>query len=157
MRSEISGDERAALKEVASGCLCQKARNAARALTRFYDRYFSGSGTEPTQFNLLVAIRLSEPVSIIPLADRLGLERTTLTRNLNLLVRDGLVETKTGGDARQRLLSLTEAGRCALNENLAHWKRAQESAISVLGKKDFSRLSTALSLANKITTTKKVI
>ena len=64
------------------GCLCQKARNAARALTRFYDRYFSGSGTEPTQFNLLVAIRLSEPVSIIPLADRLGLERQGLRPDL---------------------------------------------------------------------------
>lgn len=153
MRNDLAANERAALREVASSCLCQKARNAARVLTRFYDRYYAGSGIEPTQFNLLVAIRLSEPVSLVQLASHLGLERTTLTRNLDVLERDGLVQTKAGDDARRRLLSLTQNGRHSLKTNLSLWKKAQQAAISVLGKKDFNRMLKALSLSNKLTTT----
>ena len=148
----LDAEERAALREVARGCLCRQARQAARTLTRFYDRHFVASGIEPTQFNLLVALRLSQPVSLVTLAGHLGLERTTLTRNLAILERDGLVQTKSGIDARQRLLSLTPAGRRTLQQNLAAWKKAQQAAIAALGKSDFNRLLSALSLTNKLTT-----
>jgi DNA-binding MarR family transcriptional regulator len=148
MQNELSVGERTALREVASSCLCQKSRNAARAFTRFYDRYYAGSGVEPTQFNLLVAIRLSEPVSLIQLAGYAGLERTTLTRNLDVLERNG---TQAGSDARQRLISLTQNGRRSLKANLSQWKKAQTAAISLLGKADFDRLLDALSLSDKLT------
>ena len=149
MRVELSDAESAALKEVASSCLCQKARNAARTLTRFYDSHFVGTGIEPTQLNILVAIRLMEPVSLGKVADRLGLERTTLTRNLALLQRDGLVEIARGEDARSRSLSLTAVGRRTLQNALQHWKQAHKAAISILGKEDFLRFTDALSLSNK--------
>lgn len=156
MSIELDSTERAALKKVAANCLCRKARSAARMLTRFYDRRFAGAGIEPTQFNILVGIRLSEPVSLVPLADHLGLERTTLTRNLGLLRRGGLVEIGRGDDARRRLLSLTPAGRRALKKALPRWKRAQQAAVSVLGKNDFARFSEALSLSNKFTKPRSV-
>jgi DNA-binding MarR family transcriptional regulator len=149
MRTELSDGECAALKEVASSCLCQKARNAARTLTRFYDSHFAGTSIEPTQFNMLVAIRLMEPVPLGKVADQLGLERTTLTRNLALLERDGLVEVVRGDDARSRQLSLTAAGRRTLQKSLQNWKQAQDAAISILGQEDFSRFVGALSLTNK--------
>src|SRR5580658_11172520 len=95
------------LKEAAENCLCFKARKAARAVTRFYDRHFTGTKLEPTQFNILVALRLSQPVALAHLAGHLGLERTTFTRNLRLLQRNGLVEVRRGEDARERLLSLS--------------------------------------------------
>jgi DNA-binding MarR family transcriptional regulator len=155
MNGEFVGPERAALREVATCCLCQKARNTARTLTRFYDQYFAGSGIEPTQFNLLVAIGLSEPVSVVQLAGHLGLERTTLTRNLVPLEREGLVQTRTGADARQRLLNLTQNGRRSLQSNLAIWKKAQQAAAAALGKNDFDRLSEALSLSNKLIKSEK--
>jgi len=142
-----SSSEQADLLEVADTCLCFKARNAARLLTRFYDRYLAGTGLEPTQFNVLVAIRLSEPVPIRQLADRLGLERTTFTRNLHVLQRDGLVAIQSGTDARTRLLSLTPDGQRALKLALPRWKQAQEAAVSVLGKRKFAQLSQALSLS----------
>jgi DNA-binding MarR family transcriptional regulator len=149
MRNQPHSSESAELKEVAATCLCQKARSAARALTRFYDRHFAGTGIEPTQFNILVSIGLSEPVPLAPLANHLGLERTTLTRNLALLQRGGLVATGRGEDARQRLLSLTPAGRRTLKRALPRWKEAQRDAVSVLGSENFVRLSEAFSLSNK--------
>lgn len=143
--------EAKALAEVAGSCLCRRVRTAARAVTRFYDRYFVGSGIEPTQFHLLVGIGLSGPVSLVKLAEHLGLERTTLTRNLRLLQRDGLIQTKRGEDARQRLFWLTPKGHATLKKNLPRWKRAQSAATAALGKDDFARLSDALSLAGRFT------
>ncbi len=150
MRNAPDARERAALKEVADNCLCQKARSAARALTRFYDRHLTGGEIEPTQFTLLVAIRLTEPVSLLRLADILGLERTTLTRNLNLLRRDGFVEIQRGNDARQHLISLTDNGRQALLKALPRWQQAQRAARAELGGDNFDRLSQALSLPNQL-------
>jgi DNA-binding MarR family transcriptional regulator len=100
MSDPLVAGEREALREVATSCLCRKARTAARTLTRFYERHFAGSGIEHTQLGVLVALRLSEPVTVIQLAGHLGLERTTLTRNLGVLTRNGLVQTKAGTDAR---------------------------------------------------------
>jgi DNA-binding MarR family transcriptional regulator len=139
------------LKEAAENCLCFQARKAARAVTRFYDRHFAGAEVEPTQFNILVALRLSQPVALAHLAGHLGLERTTFTRNLRLLQRNGLVEIQRGEDARERLLSLSSAGERALQDAIPYWQRAQKAAISALGRDNFARLSEALSLSAKFT------
>ena len=153
MNEELSNEERRALREVASTCLCQKARTAARALTRFYDRHFVGAGIEPTQFNLLTAIGLAGPVSLGRLAGYLGLERTTLTRNLAVLEREGIVETESTADARQRLLKLTKKGRETLRANLPRWKKAQQAARVALGTEKFGRMLDALSLPETFTST----
>jgi DNA-binding MarR family transcriptional regulator len=150
MKMEMDAEMRPDLREVAATCLCQKARNAARAITRFYDRHFAGTGLEPTQFNLLVAIRLSGPVAMARLANYLGLERTTLTRNLGPLQRAGWVENKTGNDARQRLLALTKTGHVELQKAMSHWKQAQKAAVAALGKKDFAQLLHSLAFADKL-------
>jgi DNA-binding MarR family transcriptional regulator len=135
---------------ISRNCLCHKARLAGRVLTRFYERYFAGSGIEPTQFNLLVGIRLGEPVSVQQLAAGLGLERTTLTRNLGVLRRKGIVEIGRGKDERMRLLSLTPLGRRLLKRALPHWERAQEAAVSALGADNSQRFSNALWAINEL-------
>jgi DNA-binding MarR family transcriptional regulator len=146
MNAELLPKERDILKSIATGCLCAKARKAARAVTRFYDRHFTGTGLEPGQFTLLVGIRLTEPVPTAQLAGHLGLDRTTFTRNLAVLQRDRLVSVERGDDARQRLISLTAEGRRRLKAALPRWEKAQQAAISALGKENFSELSAALSL-----------
>src|SRR5271156_6485830 len=137
------------LTDAAENCLCFRARKAARAVTRFYDRHFAGAEVEPTQFNILVALRLTQPVALAQLAGHLGLERTTFTRNLRLLQRNGLVKVQRGKDARERLLSLSSAGERALQGAIPYWQRAQKAAISALGQDNFTRLSEALSLSAK--------
>jgi DNA-binding MarR family transcriptional regulator len=90
-------------------------------------------------------------VALARLAGHLGLERTTFTRNLRLLQRNGLVEVQRGEDARERLLSLSSAGERALQDAIPHWQRAQQAAISALGRDNFARLSEALSLSARFT------
>lgn len=146
MNVALDSKERDALKNIAGSCLCSKTRKAARAVTRFYDRHFAGTGLEPAQFTILVGIRLAEPAATAQLAGHLGLDRTTFTRNLAVLQRDGLVTVERGEDARQRLISLTPEGRRKLKAAIPRWEEAQHAAIAALGKDNFSNLSAALSL-----------
>src|ERR1043165_4215795 len=146
MNVELDAKERDVLKNIAAGCLCAKTRKAARTITRFYDRHFTGTRLEPGQFTILVGVRLTEPVPTAKLAEHLGLDRTTFTRNLGVLQRDGLVTVQHGEDARQRLISLTAEGRRRLKAGIPRWEQAQQAAISALGKENFNNLSAALSL-----------
>jgi DNA-binding MarR family transcriptional regulator len=116
---------RAELAEVAAGCACRSLRRTARAVTRRYDETLRPSGLRITQFTLLVAVALSEPVPITRLADALSLDRTTLVRDLRPLTERGLVEIAAGEDRRMRMVRLTGQGRQAIGRAYPLWRQAQ--------------------------------
>jgi DNA-binding MarR family transcriptional regulator len=116
---------RAELTEVAAGCACRNLRRTARAVTRHYDDTLRPSGLRITQFSLLVAVALSEPVPIIRLADALDLDRTTLARDLKPLTEQGLLEISAGEDKRTRMVRLTVQGREAIARAYPLWRQAQ--------------------------------
>jgi DNA-binding MarR family transcriptional regulator len=116
---------RAELTEVANGCACRNLRRSARAVTQLYDETLRPSGLRITQFTLLVAVAIREPVAITQLADTLALDRTTLARDLGPLTERGLVEITAGEDRRRRLVRLTRAGREAIGRAYPLWQRAQ--------------------------------
>ena len=70
------------------------------------------------------------PIPATRLADFLGLERTTLTRNLRPLVRDGLVRVDEGEDRRVRKAAITPAGEEAARRAFPFWKKAQDAALA---------------------------
>ena len=119
--------------DVARTCVCLHSRMAARALTRAYDAALKPVGLKGTQFTLLVAIHLSPEVSIQRLAGFLAMERTTLTRNLKVLERDGLIEIGPEGPRRARNMSLTPRGERLMAEALPLWEAAQERVRDRLG------------------------
>src|SRR5918994_5013719 len=95
------------LEEVARACACANLRKAARAVTQLFDAALAPSGLKSTQFTLLVTSRLSGEATINGLAERMAMDRTTLSRNLKPLVRDGLLEVSPGGDGRTRLVRIS--------------------------------------------------
>jgi DNA-binding MarR family transcriptional regulator len=121
-----------AAAEIASQCACFSVRKAARAVTQLYDKTLEPSGLRVTQFTLLVALSLSEQ-TLSQVAERLVMDRTTLTRNLAPLERDGLVKRERGPDRRERSLRLTSAGRRALEQTLPFWRRAQARVVTAIG------------------------
>ncbi len=122
-----------AAAEVASHCACFSLRKAARAVTQLYDRTLEPSGLRVTQFTLVVALSLSEQLTLSQVAKRLVMDRTTLTRNVAPLERDGLVKSERGPDRRERYLRLTAAGRRALAGALPLWRQAQAQAVKAIG------------------------
>src|SRR5712691_9492548 len=89
-------------------CICFNIRRTDRVLTQFYDEMLAPSGLSAPQFGLLATIVQVAPVTINHLAEIMNMDRTTLTRNLDLLVKQHLVQNEEGEDRRMRLVLLTE-------------------------------------------------
>jgi len=81
----------------------------------------------------LVAVATGEAVSINALAQVMGMDRTTLTRNLRPLEKQGFVARGTEGWRRSRALQVTKKGRSRLREALPLWSTAQEGLQKRLG------------------------
>jgi DNA-binding MarR family transcriptional regulator len=143
----------AKLREVARACACANLRGAARAVTQVFDEALAPSGLRATQFTLLVTSRLSGESTINELAERMAMDRTTLSRNLKPLVRSGLLEVRPGEDGRTRLVRLTPAGERSLEEAYPLWQQAQYVTVSALGEERYETLlgdaAKAVSLAAK--------
>ena len=117
--------------EIAANCACFKLRSASRAVTRAYDKALQPLGIKATQFTLLNAIGITAPISISVLAEKLSMDRTTLTRNLRPLERRGLI-TSVSGHGRSVELALTEAGRALLEAGKPRWSEAQGNLVGTL-------------------------
>ena len=111
-------------------CVCTAARRRSRDLTRVFEKAMRGSGVRGTQFTLLATLVQIGPIPTTRLADLQGLERTTLTRNLGPLVRDGFVRVDEGEDRRVRKVTITPAGEEVARRAFPFWKRAQDAALA---------------------------
>lgn len=108
-------------------CRCLAARRTARAITRHFEVRLRPHGLKATQFSLLASLALTGPKPMRDLAELLGLERTTLTRNAALLERNGWIDVGHPKDRRERPLRLTASGREKLESAYPDWKAAQDS------------------------------
>ena len=70
---------------------------------------------------------------LIKISSLLKMERTTLTRNLNVLKKAGWVKSNTGSDGRFTYISLTANGNKVLSNVFPHWSKAQEQVQKILG------------------------
>ena len=89
-----------------------------------------GAGVRGTQFTLLATLVQTGPFPRPASRTSTGLERTTLTRNLGRLVRDGLVRIDEGEDRRVRKVAITPAGEEAARRAFPFWKKAQDAALA---------------------------
>ncbi|UCJ19156.1 MarR family transcriptional regulator [Pseudomonas sp. MM211] len=106
-------------------CLCTRLRRASRGVSKLYDDALSEVGINVAQYSLLRHLqRLGQP-SITDLADAMGLERSTLGRNLRVLEGRGLVTLQGGADQRNRLVVLSPSGEQLLAEALGAWQTVQ--------------------------------
>jgi DNA-binding MarR family transcriptional regulator len=117
-----------------SNCLCTLVRKADRSLTRIYDNALRPSGLVTTQFSLMRTVqRLDESASVNVVARTMRMDRTTVSRNLQPLVRDGLLILSAGKDKRSRLLTLTERGTTVLSETVPLWESIQDQVTDLIG------------------------
>ncbi len=135
------------IARVAATCTCGNLRRAMRAVTQAYDAALQPSGLRATQFNVLVAIAHVGRPTLTRLAEALVMDRTTLSRNLQPLERDGLVATAAGGDHRTREIRLTPRGRKALERALPLWELVQKRMREGLGRKRWQGLTGDLDMA----------
>ncbi len=115
----------AEVSQVPQSCMGMHIRRASRILTQLYNDALRPLGLVSSQFTLLVAIHLMGNPSVTDLADQLCADQTTLTRNLKVLEKKGLIGLEVGTDRRVRLVSLTDAGHETIVQALPLWKQVQ--------------------------------
>ena len=114
-------------------CACFNVRKTARVLGQVYDRGLEPSGLKNTQFTALAVADAYDGISITELSKAMEIERTTLTRNLNVLERDGLLKVGAGADGRSKTVVLTAKGKRRLEAALPLWKQAHERMLREFG------------------------
>src|SRR4029453_4527249 len=120
-------------RRMIESCACHKIRMGARAVTRAYGDALPPVGLRATQVALLAAIAAEGAMSITALARFIGMDRSTLTRNLAPLEKEGLLVVGEEGWRRSRTLGITAKGRVRLREGVPLWERAQRRLKQGLG------------------------
>ncbi len=138
MKTKLPKEER--IPRDMPGCVCFNIRKASRAVTQAYDAALQPSGLRTTQLTLLAVISNSEPTTISQLGKRMVMDRTTLTRNLRPLAKQGLLKILPGEDRRTREVSLTAKGGKALAKGLPLWEEVQARFVGALGDNRWERM-----------------
>jgi len=115
-----------------AACAVMNLRQASRVVTAFFDEALRPSGLRATQLNILMAIEVGAPPTITGLADVLAMDRTTMTRNLQLLRGRGLIAPAE--------VALTAKGRRTAALAMPMWERAQSAVVEALGGERWSSL-----------------
>ena len=127
-------------------CTGARLRRLTRRVTAFYEHHMRASGLKLSQYSLLAQLS-DAPQSLTALADRMEIDRTTLTRSLQPLLEQRLVGESTGTDARQRLFVLTQSGARLRADARKQWRQAQVALELHLGRDFVANLHTQLEQA----------
>jgi len=119
-------------RDAVAACAVMNLRQATRVITAYFDDELRSTGLRATQLNILMAVEVARPATVSGLAEILAMDRTTLTRNLQLLRRRGLIEPAQ--------IALTARGRNAAATAMPHWERAQATVVGTLGEKRWSAI-----------------
>lgn len=150
----MHADQPVLARTAVGSCTCFKVRGLARRLTALYDAALAAHRLTVTQYAALATMARSEtPVAVAELARRLQMDRTTTSRLVAPLERDGLVvradTRKVRGDARSRPLRLTTKGRQRLAAAIPAWQAAQRDVEFILGERLRATLHRATDAAGR--------
>ena len=107
-------------------CHCMAVRQAGRWITQLYDQHLAACGLRASQYAVLSRLERLGAAGIADLAEALVMDRTTTTRTIAPLERDGLVAIEPSEtDRRRKCVVLTAHGRATLAQARPHWRRAQ--------------------------------
>jgi DNA-binding MarR family transcriptional regulator len=114
-------------------CTSFKAKRFARLVAREFDAHLANVGLKSTQFTILLHVHRRGPLTAGDLSALVGLEASTLTRNLRPLMDHGWIVQRPGQDARSRWVSITPDGEQMIEKATVHWRIAQAQVNQTIG------------------------
>jgi DNA-binding MarR family transcriptional regulator len=138
-RGKTAKAGKADLRVLESSCVASNLRKSAHIVSRIYAKEMASAPIRGPLFSLLASIHRCGPETITAIAQDLGLDRTTLTRNLEPLKRRGLIEIRKMG-ANRKEIRLLPKGETTLHKSLEFWRRAQTRVVSELGEARWNRM-----------------
>lgn len=126
-------------------CNCFAVRQAARRVTRLYERHLASSQLTSAQFSILGALAEVGQMTMSELAGALGMDRTTLLRAMKPLQREEFLKSRSAdADPRQLIFSLSAAGERKLKQAMPLWLKAQEEFEAEVGVREANQLRRSL-------------
>jgi len=130
-----------------TSCVSFRLRRAARVVAKSYDAALKPAGLRNTQFTLLAVLVMEGSQNIGQLSQALATDGTTLTRNLDVLVKRGLVEAAGNHeDERVRMVQASQAGEKLYRDALPLWQTAQRHMLDVVGESRWQEMAGLLQL-----------
>ncbi|MDQ2712762.1 MAG: MarR family winged helix-turn-helix transcriptional regulator [Acidobacteriota bacterium] len=121
-------------------CMCATLRRASRAITQVYEDALRPMGLKVTQFTILQVLARAGEVTQGELGGMLVMDSTTLTRTLEIMLRQRWVAKRRGKDRRQWRLSLAARGAVQLKRGTPHWEKMQAQLRGKLGSDGWENL-----------------
>lgn len=118
---------------ISGECIAVRLRILNRVVTNIYDDALRPLGIKVSQMNILVAagkMGLARPAEV---CERLHLDVSTLSRNVERMKARGWLEVVPEEDGRAHPFRLTPQGRRLLEKASPAWKSAQQKAKALLG------------------------
>lgn len=131
-------------------CVLTKSRRAARAVSRHFGRLLEAHGLTPSQASLMFMLSASRTKSVSALAEVMGIERSALTRNLQLLESAGYVKCEIGGRGGAKAYRLSARGCEKVIELGPLWHEGQSTLRKKLGELQWDRMQDALAALAEI-------
>lgn len=125
-------------------CTCLRLRRIARQITSLYDGALAENGVSIVTYAVLSALSREEPLTLSALAERVGTDRTTLSRTVERMRQAELVAACPGDDRRERRLSLTDHGRETAAAARRSWRETEAELIDRYGEERMMKLHTLL-------------
>ncbi len=125
-------------------CAVFHLRKTTRTITQLYDEVLRPTGLRSTQYSILRIVSNLGPFTVNELGTTMGMDRTTVTRNVRLLERMGHLRIEPGDDRRTRRVRLSARGRSAVEKTQPYWEQAQAILVGGLGDKRWQKLRNEL-------------
>jgi DNA-binding MarR family transcriptional regulator len=132
-------------------CACRNLRMTSRVITQYFDKALQPVGLRATQFALLADISSRESSTVGELADALLMDQTTVTRNIEILRKSGLIDVRLGeDDSRKRCIKITELGTTILKDSIPSWEKTQQHIEEKIGSERYEEFLKTLYDIQKI-------
>ncbi len=122
-----------AADEISARCLAVRLRMLNRALTGLFDDALRPLGLRTTQLNILVVVSRMGDATASRVAAFLHLDKSSISREVRVLVRNKWLSEAKGTDGRRRHLSTSALGERLIARALPAWRAAQSRAEDMLG------------------------
>ena len=114
-------------------CLCYEFRKTSRVVINFYDDALKSADLKSNQFLILVAVATMKSTNFKTLAEFLGIDQSTLARNLVTVEKQGLVTVKPGKNRREKIITLSRKGKRKFASAFPLWQKAQKNLLDKVG------------------------
>ena len=131
-------------------CKCIGLRKASNNLTKIYNSSLIKVDLKITQFSTLKNIQKLGKTNIRDLSYLLELDRTTVLRNIEKLIKMNLVSYKDEQNSKNKIIQLTTVGKSKLREAIIIWEETQHKYIKALGIKNYKEIDTLITKISKI-------